>query len=87
MSFKAFADTTASFAIDNLTFENNDDRVSIYGSINIGRDQQGLTQAKELQVIINGLVAYLEQQQDLPQQIETLAAKEVSNPFLKRDDN
>lgn len=86
MSFKAFADSTASYAVDNLTFENNDERVSIYGSINIGRDQQGFMQAKELQTIINGLVAYLEQQHDLPQRIETFSAKEVQNPFLNSDD-
>ena len=80
MSFSAFKDDTASVDIGDLTFENNDQRVAIFGSINIGRDQQGLAQAKQLQAIINDMVSYLEQQ-DLPEQIETFTAKIVKNPF------
>ncbi len=80
MSFNAFKDQTASVDVGNLTFENNDQRVAIFGSLNIGRDQLGLTQAKQLQTIINDMVSYLEQQ-DLPEQIETFAPKVVKNPF------
>ena len=80
MSFSAFKDDTTSVDIGDLTFENNDQRVAIFGSINIGRDQQGLAQAKQLQTIINDMVNYLEQQ-DLPEQIETFTAKVVKNPF------
>lgn len=80
MSFSAFKDDTASVDIGDLTFENNDQRVAIFGSINIGCDQQGLAQAKQLQAIINDMVSYLEQQ-DLPEQIETFMPKIVKNPF------
>ena len=80
MSFSAFKDDTASIDIGDLTFENNDQRVAIFGSINIGFDQQGLAQAKQLQTIINEMVSYLEQQQ-LPEQIETFTPKIVKNPF------
>ena len=45
MSFQAFKDNSASMDIGGLTLENNEERVSIYGSLNIGRDQQGLQQA------------------------------------------
>ncbi|XID74773.1 hypothetical protein ACF3NA_09700 [Alkanindiges sp. WGS2144] len=86
MSFRPFEDNTASFAIGDLTFENNDERVSMYGSMNIGRDQQGLAQAKKLQAIINDMVAYLEEQ-DLPEQVEIFSAKMVRNPFLDNDEN
>ena len=80
MSFQAFKDDTASVDIGDLTFENNDQRVAIFGSINIGRDQQGLAQAKQLQTIINEMVSYLEQQ-ELPDKIETFEPKTVKNPF------
>lgn len=80
MSFQAFKDDTASVDIGDLTFENNDQRVAIFGSINIGLDQQGLAQAKQLQTIINEMVSYLEQQ-TLPEKIETFEAKVVKNPF------
>lgn len=86
MSFKAFNDSTASLDIGGLTLENNTDRVSIYGSLNIGRDRQGLAQAKQLQNIINEMVTTLEQQ-DLPAQIETFAAKQVKNPFASESDS
>lgn len=85
MSFKAFEDSTASLDIGGLTLENNEDRVSIYGSLNIGRDRQGLAQAKQLQTIINEMVQTLEQQ-NLPAQIETFVAKRVKNPFASDSD-
>ena len=85
MSFKAFEDSTASLDIGGLTLENNEDRVSIYGSLNIGRDRQGLAQAKQLQTIINDMVQTLEQQ-NLPTQIETFEAKRVKNPFASDSD-
>lgn len=85
MSFKAFEDSTASLDIGGLTVENNEDRVSIYGSLNIGRDRQGLAQVKQLQTIINDMVQTLEQQ-NLPAQIETFEAKRVKNPFASDSD-
>lgn len=81
MSFQAFKDNSASLDIGGLTLENNEERVSIYGSLNIGRDQQGLQQARQLQGILAEMVNYLEQQ-DLPAQIETFTPKAVKNPFL-----
>lgn len=84
MSFQAFKDNSASLDIGGLTLENNEERVSIYGSLNIGRDQQGLQQAKQLQGILAEMVNYLEQQ-DLPAQIETFTPKAVKNPFLDNE--
>lgn len=84
MTFKAFKDETASYNIDELTLENQHERLSIYGSIQICCDQQGLKHAKELITILNDAVTYLEQQKDLPQKVETLKedqAEEVENPF------
>ena len=84
MSFQAFKDNSASLDIGGLTLENNEERVSIYGSLNIGRDQQGLQQARQLQGILAEMVNYLEQQ-DLPAQIETFTPKAVKNPFLDHE--
>lgn len=84
MSFQAFKDNSASLDIGGLTLENNEERVSIYGSLNIGRDQQGLQQARQLQGILAEMVNYLEQQ-DLPAQIETFTPKAVKNPFLDNE--
>ncbi len=84
MSFQAFKDNSASMDIGGLTLENNEERVSIYGSLNIGRDQQGLQQARQLQGILAEMVNYLEQQ-DLPAQIETFTPKAVKNPFLDNE--
>lgn len=81
MSFHPFKDNSASLDIGDLTLENNEQRVSLYGSLNIGCDQQGLQQARQLQAILDEMVSYLEQQ-DLPQQIETLSPRTVENPFL-----
>lgn len=81
MSFYAFKDSSASLDIGGLTLENNEERVSIYGSLNIGCDQQGLRQARQLQAILNDMVNYLAQQ-DLPEHIETFVPKAVKNPFL-----
>ena len=81
MSFKPFADATSSYELDDLTLENNEDRVALYGSLNISRDEAGLAKAKQLQQLCNELVSYLEQVPDLPKHIEIIAAKSVNNPF------
>ena len=81
MSFSPFADATASTKLDNLTFENQGDRLSIYGSIQIPQDQAGLALLKQLQTIIQQAVKTLEGMQ-LPDKIAVPeAAEEVDNPF------
>jgi hypothetical protein len=82
MTFVPFGDDQQSLGVDDLTFENNVDRLAIYGSINIERDQAGLKKALALQQMINQLVTTLQAQADLPEKIEIIAAKQVKNPFL-----
>jgi len=43
---KPFADDRASQAIDGLTIENGRDKLSFYGSLDIGRDKTGLAKAR-----------------------------------------
>lgn len=82
MSFKAFADDTSQSTIDELTLENQGDRVSIYGSVQISCDQIGLDHARQLLIVLQDAVQYLEQQEDLPAKLSPPdEGEEVDNPF------
>jgi len=81
---KPFADEEASLEINGLTVENRLDRVSLYGSLDITRDQAGLTAARELKDLLCGIVAELEavaKSGDLPGQVELVQPETVENPF------
>ncbi len=82
MMFKPFENGTESSAIYDLTLENQTDCVSLYGNLQITKDQDGLKTAKALQAFINDVVAALEQEQELPEKVERAEAQEVENPFL-----
>ncbi len=49
MMFKPFENGTESSAIYDLTLENQTDCVSLYGNLQITKDQDGLKTAKALQ--------------------------------------
>lgn len=80
--FKPFEIGTESHALHDLTLENDLDRVSIYGNLQITKDQAGLEAAKALQAYLNDIVSHLEKTENLPEKIESLAENEVENPFL-----
>lgn len=80
--FKPFENGTESHAIHDLTLENQLDRVNIYGNLQIGKDQAGLAAAKALQAYLDAIVAKLEAEADLPEQIMHAAIQDVENPFL-----
>ena len=79
--FKPFEQGDQSSAIYDLTLENQVDCVSLYGNLQITKDQTGLKTAKALQSFINDVVAALEKQ-SLPEQIERQLEREIENPFL-----
>lgn len=79
--FKPFEKGTESSVIEDLTLENDVDRVSIYGNLQITKDKVGLEQAKALQSFVNDVVAALEKE-ELPEKIERPAEQEINNPFL-----
>ncbi len=68
---------------DDFTIENRVDRVSIFGSIDLTLDKEGLKAAKELKVILDLTVAEMERT-DLPEHISLTKPKTVKNPFLQR---
>ncbi|WP_111860795.1 hypothetical protein [Acinetobacter sp. CFCC 10889] len=80
--FKAFENGTESHSIHDLTLENGEDRINIYGNLQIAKDQDGLQAAKILQTYFNDIVKVLEQEANLPEKISTETEGEVENPFL-----
>ena len=82
MTFQAFADDCSSYTLDNLTFENNADYLSVYGDIQIQRDQQGLQQLLALQSLINQAIIALQADDTLPEQLPAAKHTEIDNPFL-----
>lgn len=80
--FKPFENGTESSAIYDLTLENQTDCVSLYGNLQITKDQDGLKTAKALQAFVNDVVAALEQDKALPEKVERAETQEVENPFL-----
>ena len=81
-TLKPFADDAASLMIGKLTIENSTDQLSLYGSLDITRDQHGLAQARQLKALLDAAVATLEGQADLPQALPKPGApKIVRNPF------
>ena len=65
--FKPFENGTESHAIHDLTLENQEDCVSIYGNLQLTKDQAGLQAAKALQAFLNEVVSALENEPNLPE--------------------
>ena len=80
--FKPFENGTESHAIHDLTLENQEDCVSIYGNLQLTKDQAGLQAAKALQAFVNALVSALENEAHLPEKIDRQNEQEIENPFL-----
>lgn len=77
-----YANESESVGIADLTIENRTDRVAVYGNIDITRDKQGLEQARSLKALFDKIVATLESDKNLPEQIPPPDAPEtVGNPF------
>ncbi|TCH63272.1 hypothetical protein [Acinetobacter sp. ANC 4862] len=80
--FKPFVNGTESHAIHDLTLENQEDCVSIYGNLQLTKDQAGLQAAKILQAFLNDVVSALENEPNLPEKIDRQDEQEIENPFL-----
>lgn len=74
VTISPFADEAASTSIGGLTIENRLDRVSLYGSLDLTRDRQGLEDARRLQTLLEAIVQVLEGEGD------HLAEKDQSKP-------
>jgi hypothetical protein len=81
-TLKPFADDRASQAIDGLTIENGRTKLSLYGSLDIGRDEAGLAKARALKAILDATVAALEASDALPDKPKPpRPTKTLKNPF------
>ena len=80
--FKPYMNGTESPAIHDLTVENSTDCVSLYGNLQLTKDQVGLKAAKALQALLSEVVRSLESETDLPEIIMRVEAGEIENPFL-----
>lgn len=80
--FQPFQNGVESHSIHDLTLENQEDYISIYGNLQIGKDQAGLQAAKILQTYLNDIVSTLEAEANLPEQSLTKPEGEIENPFL-----
>ena len=70
-----------STAIGALTIENRLDRIALYGSLDLTRDQVGLAQARQLRALADAVVAVLEADRALPDHIVVKPVETVKNPF------
>ena len=80
--FKPYEHGTESHAIHDLTVENAEDCVSLYGNLQLTKDQAGLKAAKALQAVLNDVVKALEGEADLPETVPREQGQEIENPFL-----
>jgi len=80
MKIAPFVNETDSLSIGELTIENREDRISIYGSIDITRDKEGFAQAEILQTLFNDIMASMKES-DLPDKISIKPSDNVANPF------
>ena len=80
--FKPYMNGTESHAIYDLTVENSTDCVSLYGNLQLTKDQVGLKAAKALQALLSEVVRSLESETDLPEIVMRVEAGEIENPFL-----
>lgn len=77
---KPFQNEEESLAIGELTIESRLDRIALYGSLAITKDQAGLRLAKELKDVLDAAVAAL-QKETLPEHVAVMPAERIDNPF------
>ncbi len=79
--FLAYENESDSFSIGDMTIENRLDKISIYGSLDITKDKDGLEYALKLKRIIDSSIDALKRDKNLPDKIEILEIESVTNPF------
>ncbi|MDA8412498.1 MAG: hypothetical protein M0023_01785 [Desulfobacteraceae bacterium] len=78
--FKPFKNESDTLQIGDLTIENRLDRVSIFGSLDITLDQEGVQVAKELKALLDLTVSEMEKNK-LSGKIAVAKSETVINPF------
>lgn len=81
--FNPFGNEDQVFTIggsNELMIENREDRVSIFGTVDLTRDKEGIKKARILKQIIDKIVLTLENE-NLPLKITIEKPEVVKNPF------
>ena len=65
-AMKPFVDDATVLQVGGITIENGIDRVSLSGSLDFGRDRQGLDHARALRAALDAIVSVLEADEHLP---------------------
>ena len=77
-----FTDDAASTSIGKLTIENGTDQLTLYGSLDITRDQAGLAYAHQMKALLDRIVEVLEAK-PLPAAVAPAPTpRVVKNPFI-----
>ena len=79
-SINPFQNESETLQIGDLTIENRLDRVSLYGSLDITRDKEGLANARQLMGILGMVVMKLDGE-NLPDLVTIAPIDSVKNPF------
>lgn len=77
---KPFQNSADSVSIDELTVENGEDQIAVYGSLNITRDKEGLRRAQQLKALLDETVRRLSSEK-LPEHIAIKPVEKTANPF------
>jgi hypothetical protein len=81
---KPFGDESSSWSIGGLTVENDADKVTLYGNLEIHRDRNGLANARLLRDIAQAMIDGLGPESALPETAQEPPAGPtgtVHNPF------
>jgi hypothetical protein len=79
-ALQPFKNEQDAFTIGDLNIENRLDRIQLYGTLHITRDQAGLALARQLQTVIGSTIAALESEH-LPDHITIAPIDQIDNPF------
>lgn len=80
--FKPFANDAQATSVGGLNLENGTDRIAVYGTLDLSRDQAGLAQARALRSLLDGVVQALEADPHLAAALPAPAKPgTVRNPF------
>ena len=81
-TMKPFADDATALSIGELKVENGQDRIALYGSLDLTRDKAGLQHARELKALLDEILRVLEADKSLPASVPPPDKPQtVKNPF------
>ena len=79
--FKPFANESDVLTLGNLAVENRMDRITLHGELELTKDKAGLALAKQLQAVVDATVKVLEADKALPDAVQIVKPRTVTNPF------